>query len=469
MVAQAAVNQGRGERMLEIDDHRRKWWVLAAMGGVLGLILLDETVVGVALPTIRDDLGMSQVTTHWVVNAYLLVFAGLVVAGGRLGDIIGLRRLFVGGATLFGLASMMAGLAESSVWLIAARGAQGVGAAVIFPASTAILTRVFAPGERGMALGVYAAIGTVFVALGPLVGGFFTDTLSWHWIFWINLPLVAAITLVVLIVWTEPAQVQSARRFDHAGLVTLVLGLGALVFAIMEGPEWGWQHPLIWALLAGGAMLLILFVLAERQAALPLIELDLFRSPLFTVCSLMLFTAQFSQIAMIVFGALYLQDVLQMSALQAGLAMLVAVGPIPFVAVPAGRIADRFGQHWPSIAGLALTGVGMLLLAGAVAYGRYDLMVVPMLIWGAGIPFMFGPSQRAMMNAVASDKQGQAAGIGRGAQQLGGTIGMAVCGTLLAMTGAFESVFLVAGCLSLAVLAIDWRVIDDQAVSTRPA
>jgi EmrB/QacA subfamily drug resistance transporter len=453
--------------MPEIDDDRRKWWVLAAMGGVLGLIMLDETVVGVALPTIRDALGMSQSTAHWVVNAYLLVFAGLVVAGGKLGDMIGLRRLFVGGVVLFGLASMLAGFAQSSAWMLAARSVQGIGAAVIFPASTAILTRVFSPAERGLALGIYAAIGTVFIALGPLAGGFFTDTFSWRWIFWINLPLVAAIALAVLTVWTEPAPEHRARRFDRAGLVTLVLGLSALVFALMEGPEWGWQHPLIWALLACGVMILSLFVLAERQAAAPLIELDLFRSPLFTVSSLILFTAQFNNIAMIVFGALYLQDVLRMNALQAGLAMLVAVGPIPLVAVPAGRIADRFGQHWPSVAGLALTGMGMLLLAGAVAFERYALMVAPMLVWGAGVPFMFGPSQRAMMNAVAADKQGEAAGIGRGAQQLGGTIGMAVCGMLLTMTGAFEPVFLAAGCLSLAVLAIDWRVTDDQAVRTR--
>jgi EmrB/QacA subfamily drug resistance transporter len=454
--------------MPETDDHRRRSWLLAAMAGVLGLILLDQTVVGVALPTIREDLGMSQVTAHWVVNAYLLLFAGLVVAGGRLGDMISLRRLFVGGMVLFGAASAMAGLAESDVWLISARGVQGIGAAVILPASTAILTREFEPGERGMALGVYAAIGTVFVALGPLVGGFLTETLSWRWIFWINLPLVAAIALVVLVLWTEPAHVQGPRRFDYSGLVTLVLGLGALVFAIMEGPDWGWQHPLIWALLAGGAMLLVLFVLAERQAPLPLIELDLFRSPLFSVCSLMLFAAQFNQIALFVFGALYLQDVLQMSALQAGLAMLVAVAPIPLVAVPVGRIGDRFGQHWPSIAGLALTGLGMIGLAAAVAFERYALMVAPMIVWGVGIPFLFGPSQRAMMNAVTSDKQGQAAGIGRGAQQMGGTIGMAVCGALFAMTGAFEPVFLAAGCLSLAVLAIDWRVTDDQ-LRARPA
>jgi MFS family permease len=166
--------------MVPINDNNRKWWILAAMGGVIGLILLDETVVGVALPTIRTDLGMSQVAAHWVVNAYLLVFAGLAAAAGRLGDLAGLHRLFTAGVAIFGIGSLACGFAESGDWLIAARAVQGVGAAVIFPCSLSMVTIAFPADQRGLALGLSGSIGTVFLALGPLIGGFFTDVVSWR-------------------------------------------------------------------------------------------------------------------------------------------------------------------------------------------------------------------------------------------------------------------------------------------------
>ena len=176
-----------------INDQNRKWWMVGAMSGVLGLIVLDETIVGVALATIRTDLDMSQVTSHWVVNAYLLTFACFVAIGGRLGDSHDRTGVFVIGAAIFGVASLAAGFAPSGGWLIAARALQGVGAAVTFPASLAMITNIFPPEKRGAALGIQTTVAAVFMSMGPLVGGFFAESISWRWIFWINLPVIAGI------------------------------------------------------------------------------------------------------------------------------------------------------------------------------------------------------------------------------------------------------------------------------------
>jgi len=184
--------------MLGISDTNRKWWILAAMGAILGVILLDETVVGVALPTMQTDLGMSEVTSHWVVNIYMLTLAGLAAAAGKIGDIIGHKTVMITGLIIFGAASLLCGFAQTDIWLIIARGIQGCGAAIIFPSSLAMTTIAFPPSQHGLALGIYGAIGTVFLSLGPLVGGFLTDFLSWRWIFWVNPPIVLAIAAIVL-------------------------------------------------------------------------------------------------------------------------------------------------------------------------------------------------------------------------------------------------------------------------------
>ncbi|MEM7046016.1 MAG: MFS transporter, partial [Pseudomonadota bacterium] len=215
--------------MALVSEGARKYWVLAAMGAVLGVVLLDETVVGVALPTMIRDLDLSVVGSHWVVNSYLLVFAVLAAAAGRLGDIVGLRMLFIVGLAIFGLASLASGFATSGAWLITSRAVQGVGSAIIFPASLAIISHAFPPEQRGMAIGVYGAIGTFFLSMGPFAGGFFSEYLSWRWIFWINPPIVIVIALVMLAMWRDPPREQ-AVRIDVPGLLALVAGLGMIVF-----------------------------------------------------------------------------------------------------------------------------------------------------------------------------------------------------------------------------------------------
>ncbi len=210
------------------------------MSGVLGLVVLDETVVGVALATIQRDLAMSQVASHWVVNAYLLTFTCFVAIGGRLGDSLGHHGFFVFGVAIFGLASLAAGFAQNGAWLIAARALQGIGAAIVFPASWAMLTSVFPVERRGTAFGIQTTVGGTFMAMGPLVGGVFTETLSWRWIFWINLPVVAVIAAIVWAAWEAPPQKsQTPSAIDTPGLITLVGGLSALVIALMQGAEWG--------------------------------------------------------------------------------------------------------------------------------------------------------------------------------------------------------------------------------------
>ena len=345
------------------------------MGGVVGLILLDETVVGVALPAIRRDLALSSLAAHWVINAYLLVFAMLAAAAGKLGDIFGQKGLFLAGSGLFGLASLACGLAENGPWLIAARAFQGVGAAVIFPASLAMVSLVFPAAERGRALGIYGAVGTAFLAVGPLVGGAITDLASWRWIFWINPVLVVVIALVVIAKWSDVPRDKAVSPFDRAGLASLVIGLALFVFAVMQAPDWGWTRPAVLGLLAAGAGGLALFARVEARAPAPLIELGLFRSAGFTACNLVVFAAQFAKIAIIVFGALYLQDRLGLSPIMAGLCLVAAVGPVVFTAGLSGRLADRFGARRPILAGLALMSLAVLWLGLFIARDSFFVAV----------------------------------------------------------------------------------------------
>lgn len=453
--------------MSVINDADRKWWILAAMGGALGLVVLDETIVGVALPTIRHDLAMNLVASHWIISTYLVVFAGLAAAAGKTADLVDIRRFFVAGVLVFGLSSMACGFAHSGAWLITARAVQGIGAAIIFPTSVAMLAKVFPPEQRGLAFGIHVACGGTFMALGPLTGGFMIEVLSWRWIFWINLPVAAAVALIVWTGWQGAPRAGSAPRFDYAGLLTLVLGLGAGVLGLMQGADWGWSAPATLAALAGGAVLLVAFVVIEARRTAPLIEVRLFRNATFTSANLAIFTGQFGQIAVVVFLAVYLQHVLAMSPLNAGLALLPGVLALPFAPIVAGRLSDRFGARRPVLLGLLLFALSLFGIALAVAAESYALLVAPLILWGCTMPLLYVPTRRAVMAVVPAAEHGEAGGINLTAQLLGGTIGMAVCGTLLATAGDYRLVFLTPAVLAMAALAIAWFTLDRQAA--RPA
>ncbi len=410
-----------------------------SVGG--GLMMLDETVVGVALPVMRHDLGMSEATTHWVVNSYMLVFAGLAAAAGRLGDVIGFKRLMLAGVGIFGLASFFAGFADSAAFLIVFRAIEGIGAAVILPGTVAVIMLVFPPEQRGMALGILMSFATTLLALGPLIGGFLTEIISWRWVFWINVPVVAVIAAVMQAAWVDPPRKPAVGAFDAAGTAALAIGLSMVVFAAMQGSVWGWTQPIILLLLVGGIAVLAFFVLIERRAADPLIDVTLFRDTSFSACNGVLASGQYAKIAIVIFLPLYLQDVVGMAPLTAGFALLVAVAGFPFLSAPVGRLADKFGARPLVLSGVGAATVGMFWLAIAVPWNSYVLMLPGLVLWGLGMPFCYAPTLRAMSNSVPTEKQGQTSGIGVTSRLVGGVMGTAISSSLLVGTGTFQSVF----------------------------
>lgn len=439
----------------EKTDDFRKWALLIALGIGGGLILLDETVVGVALPSLQHDLSMSKTAAHWVVSSYMLVFAATATAAGKLGDIIGFRKLMSLGLILFGLTSLLAGSAENGTLLILARSLQGIGAAIIMPATVAMIMIAFEEERRGMALGILTAIGTCFLALGPLVGGFLTEILSWRWIFWINIPISLFILSIILWIWREPANTAQKATFDTGGFLTLVLALGLLIFAIMQGPSWGWSTAGILACLIIGTLLLLLFWILELGRASPLIDVRLFHFAPFSASVFVLFTGQFCKITIVVFGALFLQEKLAMSPFTAGLALLAAVAGFPVLSPLVGRLADTYAPRVLVLSGMTLATLAMFWIGVTLGGDRYLLILPGLILWGIGMPFCYAPTLRNIANTVPEDKQGEVGGIGVTARLLGGVFGMAVGSSLLLMTGGYQPVFLVTALLMLgAVLSV---------------
>ena len=418
-----------------ITDDNRRWWTLGAMCFALFMIMLDNTVVNVALPAIQNDLHSSISGLEWTVNAYTLSFAVLLVTGGRLGDIFGRRRMFLFGVIVFGLSSAFIGLSQSEAWLVAGRAAQGIGAAFMMPATLSIITNAFPAHERGKAIGTWAGVSALALAIGPVVGGFLVENVSWQSIFFLNVPVAALAVAVTLAATRESRDESSTHRVDFPGVTAVTIGLSALVLALVEGNSRGWGSATIVGLLVISALGLIAFAIVERRVVEPMVDFQFFRSRSFVGANLVAFIVSFAMLAMFFFLALYMQNIKGYSPLQAGVRFLPSTVVIILVAPIAGRLSDRIGPR-PLITGGLLIVAGSLFWQGHLAVDTsYSFLVGAFVLMGLGMGLVMSPMSTAGMNAVEPSKAGVASGILTMSRMVGGTFGVAAMGALITGLG----------------------------------
>ncbi|HJS49716.1 MAG TPA: DHA2 family efflux MFS transporter permease subunit [Gaiellaceae bacterium] len=416
-------------------DSRTRWLALLVL--CLGdlMIVLDVTIVGVALPSIREDLGFSEESLAWVVNAYLITFGGFLLLGGRLGDLFGHRRLFVLGITLFTLASMACGLATSQGMLVGARAVQGLGAAVVSAVALSLMMTLFTePAERAKAMGIFGFVASGGGSIGVLLGGILTDVLNWHWIFLVNVPVGIVVVVLTLAIIPSERVATAAQRLDVAGAITVTVSLMVAVYAIVNGNEVGWLTARTLGLLGISGALLAAFLVLEGRVASPLVPLRLFRLRNIAVSNVVGILWAGSMFAWFFLSALYLQLVLGYSPLEVGLAFLP--GNLIMGAVSiwlSARLVMRFGIRLPLAVGLLFAAVGLLLFARAPVDGNFVVDVLPsMILLGLGAGMAFNPVLLAAMSDVEPTEAGLASGVVNTSFMMGGALGLAVLASLAA-------------------------------------
>lgn len=408
----------------------RRWWALAAVTAATFLTTLDNNVVNVALPTLQRELGLSISGLEWVTSSYILLFAGLMLAAGRLADVLGARRVFATGLAVFSLASLGAGLAPDGGTLIAARAVQGIGAALLTPAALGLLPMIFKDRrERGAAVGVVSATGALSMALGPLAGGLISQTWHWGWIFLINVPIGAA--ALALARWAIPPTPSGARRgLDLPGLAASTLALSALTYALIEGTGHGWTSPEILAAFGVALAAAAAFAAAEARAAEPMIDLSLFRSRVYTGGVLAVGLWSFGVFGVYFFSALWLQNVLGFTPVQAGAAFAPMALVTAAVAPVAPRIAGRLGAAGTSALGLGLTAVAVFGLSLVGGEGGYRDILPWFLLYGAGSGLLV-PLTAAILGAMPERRAGVASGVLNVGREVFGLLGVTVLGAIL--------------------------------------
>jgi EmrB/QacA subfamily drug resistance transporter len=454
-------------------DSRTRWLALLIL--CLGdlMIVLDVTIVGVALPSIRNDLGFSESSLAWVVNAYLIVFGGFLLLGGRLGDLFGHRRLFLIGIGLFTAASLACGLASSQGVLVGARAIQGLGGAIVSAVALSLMMMLFTePAERAKAMGIFGFVASGGGSLGVLLGGILTDVLDWHWIFLVNVPIGVAVVVLSLRLIPGERAAAVAQRLDAAGAITVTVSLMIAVYAIVNGNEVGWMTVRTLGLLGVAAALFAAFLAIEAKISSPLMPLGLFRLRNLTFSSIVGVLWAAAMFAWFFLSALYLQLVLGYSPLEVGLAFLpgnLIMGALS-VAVSA-RLVMRFGVRLPLAVGLGFASVGLLLFARAPVDGNFVVDVLPSMIFlGIGAGIAFNPVLFAAMSDVQPTEAGLASGIVNTAFMMGGALGLAVLaslaasrtdtltaagdGPLVALTGGYHAAFVVGALFAAAAAGI---------------
>jgi EmrB/QacA subfamily drug resistance transporter len=415
-----------------LSEEYRKWWTLASVSFALFMIMLDNTVVNVALPAIQSDLGITVSELEWVVTGYALSFAVLILTGGKLADMYGRRLVFLIGLAVFTLASFFCGLAGSAEILIAARVLQGVGAAFMMPATLSIIMATFAPRERGTALGIWVGVSAMALAIGPLIGGLITEHLGWNWIFYINVPVGLVGLVAARVIIRESKDTSAEQRLDLPGLLSSGIALFALVYALTEANNKGWTSPLILGLFVVSAVAGVAFVLLELHQRLPLFDLRLFRNPTFAGANVVALLVSLAMFGVFFFISLFLQNVLGYSAVRAGASFLPMTLLIIVVAPLAGRASDRLGSRWLMTAGMTLVGCSLLVFAQISPNSTYLALLPGMVLAGIGMASTMTPMTAAALSSVPVDKAGVGSGILNTFRQVGGSLGIASLGAILA-------------------------------------
>jgi EmrB/QacA subfamily drug resistance transporter len=408
----------------------RRWWILAGASTGLFMLMLDSTAIALALPSIRLDLGASSSGIQWAQNVYLLALAALVTALGRVGDLIGRRLVFCSGLVVFTLGSLVCARADSIAVLVAGRAVQGVGAAAMLALSLAIATLAFSAERRTRAIGIWAAVSSIALAVGPLVGGAVAEFASWRWLFLLNIPL-AAISLALLVTAMPESRDKSAgRRIDFSGLITLSAGLTLLVLALVQGKSWGWTSLGTLAALGAGLALLALFVAVETRVAEPLIDLDLFRNGPYLGASAAAFALVGSYWAIMFLLPQYLDLALRFSTARAGVLMLPVTVPMAFISPIVARLVARVSAQLVMTAGMACATLGMLLLTRLDGSSNYYDVAPGLILFGVALGFVYAPMSAAAMAALPAEDAGVASGVLAMVRCLAGAVLLAVGGAV---------------------------------------
>jgi EmrB/QacA subfamily drug resistance transporter len=473
--------------MSETTDSRTRWLALYVLCLASLMIVLDVTIVGVALPSIREDLGFSETSLAWVVNGYLLTYGGFLLLGGRLGDLFGHRRLFILGISAFTLASLACGLATTQWFLVAARSVQGLGGAVASAVSLSLMMGLFTePADRAKAMGIFGFVASGGGSIGVLLGGILTDTLNWHWIFLVNFPIGVLVVLLTLRLLPAMPAAAGGRRLDVAGAVTVTTSLMLAVYAIVNGNEKGWTSGQTLGVLAASAAVFAAFLTIESRVRAPLVPLRLFRLRNLSTASGVGVLWSGAMFAWFFMTALYLQLVLGYSPLQIGLAFLP--GNLIMGALSIGlsaKLVMRYGLRKPLATGLLFASAGLALLVRAPVDGTFVVDVLPsMILLGLGAGMAFNPVLLAAMGDVDPAEAGLASGVVNTSFMMGGAVGLAVLasvaasrtntlvdaghGQIAALTGGYHAAFLIGAIFAAAAAVIGATLLRESAPAEEP-
>jgi len=412
-------------------EENRKWWTLGAVAFGLFMIMLDNTVVFVALSAIQSDLHISTSELEWVVNGYALTFAVLMLTGGKLADLLGRRLIFIVGLAIFTASSLACGLAGSATILIGARIVQGVGSALMNPATLSIITATFPPRQRGTAIGIWVGVSAMALAIGPLVGGVITEQISWSWIFFINVPVGLIGIVVARLVIDESRDESEEQRLDLPGLLSSALGLFAVTYGLIEANTYGWTSGRILGSFALAAVSLVTFVLLEHRQRVPMLDLSLFRNTTFAGANTVMLLVALAMFGMFFFNSLYLQRILHYSAIETGATFLPMTVLIVLLAPAAGKFSDRIGSRWLMGAGLVALSASLLSFSTLGVDSSFWDVLPGLILGGVGMSLAMTPTTAAAMGSVPVDKAGVGSAVLNSMRQVGGSLGIAVMGAIV--------------------------------------